>query len=166
VTVEPTAEFAQLQLGFVDQTQWRYELIRPLVLCADRTAQQRAQETDSHPDTVRTLQRRFRQQDMLGLLPNHVEVVIRGRAARVPEAVRQEIDRLKVLYDEFHYRELARIFFIKVGSPIDHKTVKAIWQESPVSCQGRLGLWDCHAHPTATRHGCRSSNSPITAGRR
>jgi hypothetical protein len=38
VTVEPTAEFAQLRLGFVDQTQWRYEVIRPLVLFADRTA--------------------------------------------------------------------------------------------------------------------------------
>jgi hypothetical protein len=65
--VELTAEFAQLQLGFVDQTQWRYEVIRPLVLFADRTAQQRAQETHTHPDTVRTLRRRFRQQGMLGL---------------------------------------------------------------------------------------------------
>ena len=53
--VEPTAEFAQLQLGFVDQTQWRYEVIRPLVLFADRTAQQRAQETETHPDPVCTL---------------------------------------------------------------------------------------------------------------
>jgi hypothetical protein len=48
-TVEPTAEFAQLQRGFVDQTQWRYEVIRPLVLFADWTAQQRAQETHTHP---------------------------------------------------------------------------------------------------------------------
>jgi hypothetical protein len=70
--VEPTAAFAQLQLGFVDQTQWRYELIRPLVLFADRTARQRAQETHTHPDTVRTLQRRFRQQGMQGLLPADV----------------------------------------------------------------------------------------------
>jgi hypothetical protein len=60
--VEPTAEFAPLQLGCVDQTQWRYEVIRPLVLFADRTAAQRAQETDTHPDTVRTLQRRFREE--------------------------------------------------------------------------------------------------------
>jgi hypothetical protein len=36
--VEPTVEFAQLQLGFVDQIQWRDEVIRPLVLFADRTA--------------------------------------------------------------------------------------------------------------------------------
>jgi hypothetical protein len=64
--VEPTAEFAQLQLGFVDQIQRRYEVIRPLVLFGDRTAVQRAGETQTHPDTVRKLQRRFRQQGMLG----------------------------------------------------------------------------------------------------
>ena len=43
--MEPTAAFAQLPLGFVDQTQRRYEVIRPLVLFADRTAGQRARET-------------------------------------------------------------------------------------------------------------------------
>jgi transposase InsO family protein len=145
--VDPTAAFAQLQLGFVDQTQWRYEVIRPLVLFADRTAAQRAQETDTHPDTVRTLRRRFRQQGMRGLLPADVEVVPRKRASPIPEAVRQEIDRLKTLYDGFHYRELARILFITFGTPIDHKTVKALWQASPVACQGHLALWDYHAHP-------------------
>jgi transposase len=145
--VEPTTAFVQLQLGFVDQTQWRYELIRPLVLFADRTAQQRAQETQTHPDTVRRLQRRFRQQGILGLLPDHVKVVIRRRAPPIPAPVRQEIDRLKARYSGFHYRELARILFIRFGLSIDHKTVKAIWQESTVSCQGHLGLWDYHAQP-------------------
>jgi len=113
------AAFAQLQLGFVEQTQWRHEVIRPLVLFADRTAQQRAQETETHPDTVRTLQRRFRQQGMLGLLPTDVEVVHRRRASPIPDAVRQEIDRLKALYDGFHYREVARILLVKTGYPID-----------------------------------------------
>src|SRR2546430_17629472 len=80
------ARFAQLQLRLVDQTQWRYEVIRPLVLFADRTAQQRAQETHTHPDTERTLQRRFRQQGMLGLLPADVEVVHRRRARPIPRA--------------------------------------------------------------------------------
>jgi hypothetical protein len=42
-TVEPTAEFAQLHLGFVDQIQWRYEVIgertlnRLQTLCDDGT---------------------------------------------------------------------------------------------------------------------------------
>jgi transposase InsO family protein/transposase len=145
--VEPTAEFAQLQLGFTDPTQRRYEVIRPLVLFADRTATQRAQETATHPDTVRTLHRRFRQRGLLGLLPDNVKVMVRGRTTQIPEAVRQEIDRLKALYDGFHYRELARILFVKVGYPIDDKTVKKLWQQSPVSCQGHLGLWDYHAQP-------------------
>jgi hypothetical protein len=145
--VEPTAEFAQLQLGFVDQTQWRYEVIRPLVLFADRTAQQRAQETDTHPDTVRTLRRRFRQQGMLGLLPANVDIVIRKRAGAIPEAVRQEIDRLKTLYDGFHYRELARILSCTFGTPFDDRAVKKLWQQSPASCQEHLGLWDYHTHP-------------------
>jgi transposase InsO family protein len=142
----PTEDFAQLQLQFVDQTQWRYEVIRPMVLFADRTPRQRAHETQTHPATVRTLTRRFQQQGMLGLLPDDVEVVVRTRMRRIPDAVRQELDRLKALYDGFHYRELARILFIKFGVSIDHKTVKALWQASAASCQGHLGLWDYHTH--------------------
>ena len=145
--MEPTAEFAQLQLGFVDQTQWRYEVIRPLVLFADRTPQQRAHETHTHPDTVRKLQRRFRQQGILGLLPEHAEVVVRKRTTRIPEAVRLEVDRLTSLYDGFHYRELARILSCTFGYHFDGRTVKQLWRQSPVSCQGHLGLWDYHTHP-------------------
>jgi hypothetical protein len=92
--VEPARDFAQLQLQFVDQIQWRYELIRPLVLFAEGTAPQRAEDTHTHPDTVRTFLRRFRQEGMLGLLPADLEVALRPRASRVPEAVRQEIARL------------------------------------------------------------------------
>ena len=139
--MEPTAEVAQLPLRFVDQTPWRYEVIRPLVLCADRTTAQRAQETTTHPDTVRTLQRRFRRQ---GLLPAAVEVVHHRRASPGPEAVRQELDRLKSVYDGFHYRELARILCIQFGQTTDHKTVKAIWQASAVSMPRQLGLTDDH----------------------
>jgi transposase InsO family protein len=149
----PTEDFAQLQLQLVDQTQWRYEVIRPIVLLADRTPRQRADETDTHPSTVRTFTRRFRQQGMVGLLPEDVEVTVRARVPRVPEVVRQEIDRLKALYNGFHYRELARILFITCGVSIDHKTVKALWQASAVSCQGHLGLWDYHAQPD--RHQAR-----------
>jgi hypothetical protein len=145
--VEPTAEFAPLQLGFVDQTQRRYEVIRPLVLLADRTAGQRARETQTHPDTVRKLQHRVQHQGMLGLLPSDVEVIIRERATRIPDAVRQEIDRLKALYDGFHYRELARMLSVKVGYPIDDKTVKKLWQQSAVNQHVQLDLWDYHTHP-------------------
>src|SRR6266511_2615057 len=140
-------DFAQLQLQFVDHTQWRYEVIRPVVLLADLTPQQRAQETQTHPATVRKLTRQFQQRGMHGLLPDDVEVRVRERTTRVPDVIRQELDRLKALYDGFHYRELAPILFITCGTPIDHKTIKKLWQQSPVSCQRPLGLWDYHGHP-------------------
>src|SRR5215470_2689103 len=48
--VDIAPDFTQLQLRFVDQLQWRYELIHPLVLFKDRPTpppaiQQRAHET-------------------------------------------------------------------------------------------------------------------------
>jgi transposase len=145
--MDSTAEFAQLQLRFVDQTQWRYEVIRPLVLFADRTATQRARETAMHPDTVRAFHRRFRQQGMLGLLPANVEVGRRERAGPIPPDVREEIDRLKRLYSGFHYRELTRIVFCKCAYPLDDKTAKLLWQQSPVPTQHQLELWTYHTHP-------------------
>lgn len=144
--MEPTAAFAQLQLGFVDPMQWRYEVIRPLVLFADRTATQRAQETETHPDTVRTLQRRFRQRGMLGLIPGHLQVTARGRAARVPDAVHQEVDQLKAVYAGFHYRELARILFFTFGYPIHHNTVKQLWHQSPITAPQEPARWEYRAH--------------------
>src|ERR687885_1947454 len=125
----PILDFAQLELHFVDQIQWRYELIRPLVLFAEGTPTQRAAATHTHPDTVRTFTRRFRAQGMLGLLPHDIEARPRGRTKRVPAAVRQEIDRLKALYAGFHYRELARILFFTFGYPIHHNTVKQLWHQ-------------------------------------
>ena len=86
----PNDDFAPLQLQLVDQTPWRYEVIRPLVLFADRTPRQRAQDTDMHPATVRTLIRRFRQQGMVGLLPEDVDVMVHALDPRVPETVREE----------------------------------------------------------------------------
>jgi hypothetical protein len=101
VRVEPTAEFAQLQLSFVDQTQWRYEVIRPLVLFDDHTAQQRAHETETHPNTVRTLRRRFHRQGMPGLLPADVEVVPRRRAMR-PKFSTYKIRIWAMMLKNFH----------------------------------------------------------------
>ena len=111
----PSEDFTQLQLRFTDQIQWRYEVIRPVVLFTDCTARQRSQETRTHPATVRKLTRWFRQRGMLGLLPDNIAVVVQGRTRRIPETLRQEIDRLKALYDGFHYRELARILLVKEG---------------------------------------------------
>jgi hypothetical protein len=59
----------------------------------------------------------------------------RGKA--VPEAVVEELARLKALYDGFGYRELARILLHKVHERIDDKTVKRLWHHSPTPARAR-----------------------------
>ena len=105
----PLADFAQLELHFVDQIQWRYEVIRPIVLFDDRTAVQRAVETHTHPETVHKLTRRFRQRGILGLFPAHTAIIMPSRGQQVPPEVVEALARLKALYQGFGYRELARI---------------------------------------------------------
>jgi Helix-turn-helix domain len=145
--MEAASDFAQLELRFVDQIQWRYELIRPLILFENRPATHRAQETHTHPETVRKLRRRFQQQGMLGLLLAGVEVVPATPTPRVSAAVIEEINRLKTLYAGFHARELARIVFYKLGEHIGHKTAQRLWQQSPVVTQEALPLEDYHTQP-------------------
>ena len=145
--MEPTSEYAQLQLRFVDSVQRRYEVIRPIVLLGDRTAAQRAEETQLHPETVRDLTRRFRQHGMLGLLPEQTEIVTPRRGKVVPATVVEELARLKALYDGFGYRELARIILHKTHERIDDKTIKQLWQQSLGAVQGELPLGTYHSHP-------------------
>src|SRR6266849_3010339 len=134
------------QLSFTDPTQYRYELIRPLVLFQDRTATQRAQETGTHPDTVGTLKRRFDAQGMLGLVPETLEVVPAGRRRRVPTEVVHELQRLKGLYEGFGSRELARIIFHTLAHRIHHHTVQQLWQELPPAAPQQLPLLDYHSY--------------------
>src|SRR6266849_1329123 len=134
------------QLSFTDPTQYRYELIRPLVLFQDRTATQRAQETGTHPDTVGTLKRRFDAQGMLGLVPETLEVVPAGRRRRVPTEVVHELQRLKGLYEGFGSRELARIIFHTLARRIHHHTVQQLWQELPPASLQQLPLLDYHSY--------------------
>jgi transposase InsO family protein len=145
--MEAASDFAQLELRFVDQIQWRYELIRPLVLFENRPATQRAHETHTHPETVRQFRRRFQQQGMLGLLLDDVEVIPKEKTPRVSAAVIEEINRLKALYGGFHARELARLVFYKLGERIGHKTAQRLWQQSPVVTQEALPLGDYHTQP-------------------
>jgi DNA-binding IclR family transcriptional regulator len=120
--MEPLRDFAQPELRFVAQSQGRYELIRPLVLFEGGTATQRARETQTHPQTVRKLTRRFVQQGMLGLFPDTGDVRPARRVRHVAEAVVQEIARLKALYAGLHSREVARVVRYKVGYRVDDKT--------------------------------------------
>jgi hypothetical protein len=150
--VEGAPACTQRQRRFVDQIPWRYELIRPLVLCEDRPTpqpalRQRAQETATHPATVRQLTRRFAQQGVLGLVPDDVEVLPKDKATRVPAAGVEELARLTALSTGFQYRELARMLFGKTGYRIHHQTVKRRWQHRPPAPHRALPCGDSHRHP-------------------
>ncbi len=147
MTVEPARDFAQLQLQITDQMQWRYELIRPLVLFEEGTPAQRAQQTQTHPDTVRTFVRRFTKQGMLGLVLNDVEVVKKKRPLQVSQEIQQEIHRLKALYGGLGYRELAPILFYRFHEHVDVKTMKQLWLQSPVVAAEQLEFWTYRSYP-------------------
>lgn len=136
------------QLPLHDVMQQRYELIRPLVLLQERTARQRAQATDTHPETVGALKRRFEAQGMLGLLPETLQVLPVGRRRRVPDEVVEELQRLQGLYDGFGYRELARILFHTRAHRVSHHSIKKLWQQLPPATPRQLPLLDYHAYPT------------------
>jgi len=127
--------------------QQRYELIRPLLLLQERTAHQRAQETDTHPETVGALKRRFEAQGMLGLLPETLQVLPVGRRRRVPDEVVEELQRLKGLYDGFGYRELARILFHTCARRVSHHSIKKLWHHMPPTAPRQLPLLDYHSYP-------------------
>src|SRR2546426_6512644 len=99
--------FDQLQLRFVDHIQWRYEVIRPLVLFDDRTAIQRAAETHTHPETVRKLTRRFRHQGTLGLFPGHIAFISPRRGQQGPHKGVEEPAALEARHDGVQVPELA-----------------------------------------------------------
>jgi hypothetical protein len=144
--MEAIHDFDQLQRHFVDHVQWRYALIRPVVLIGSRTAAQRAEATHTHPDTVRKLTRRFRQQGTPGLFPEHTEMLSPSRGKQVPEAVVEELARLKALYNGFGYRELARIIWPTLHYRIDDKTIKRLWHHPPLPVQGELPFGAYHHH--------------------
>ena len=143
----PLADVAPLARPFVDQGQGRYAVMRPLVLFDDRTAARRAVETDTHPETVRKLTRRFRRQGILGLFPDQTAMIMPSRGQQVPSEVVEELARLKALYEGFQFRELARIIHYQCNYHIDDKTVKKLWQQSPGPVQGEVPLGTYHSHP-------------------
>jgi hypothetical protein len=86
-TLARTTDFAQLTLSFVDPIQWRYEVIRPVVLLRDTTPQQRADETTRIRIPSVGSCANFRRA-MLGLLPRGGEGGGTRGTPRVSDAIR------------------------------------------------------------------------------
>jgi len=144
---EAQEALAQLPRRFVDQMPWRYELIRPLVLFPTGTATQRAQETGTPPDTIRTRTRRFQRQGLPGLLPGLSQAGRPRPGRHVPPAVVQELARLNALDAGCHYRALVRLLWGTCGYRMAVTTVKTRWEQSPPAAQGARARGAYHSDP-------------------
>jgi transposase len=148
--VDPARDVVPLPQRFVDPIQQRYELIRPLLHVDAGLPAEPVRALPASPERVRTFLQRFQAQGMLGLVPQEGEEAPTGRTPRVPEAVRQEIARLKALYAGLHYRELARILFATFGLRLHHQTVKVYWDLRPRAAPQQLELGTYHAQRDRT----------------
>jgi hypothetical protein len=162
--VRPSPDADDSQLPFLDPTQYRYELIRPLLLCPERTATQRAQETGTPPETVGRLKRRFAPQGMLGLVPDTLDVHPAPRPLRVSDTVVHELQRLKGLYAGFGARELARIIFHTTMHRMTGQTAQRLWDRLPPAAPPPRPLLDYHSHPERAPAAWRSLPSMPKAG--
>ena len=99
---------------------------------------------------MRKLTRRFQRQGTLGLFPEHTEVTRPHRGQPIPVVVVEELTRLKGLYQGFGYRELARIIQYTCNEHLDDKTIKKLWQQSPLPVQGELPLDPYHRQADRT----------------
>ena len=136
------------QVPLHDVMPQRSERIRPLVLLQERTASPRAQDTDTHPETVGALKRRCEAQGMRGLLPETLQVLPVGRQRRVPDEVVEELQRLKGLDDGLGSRALARILLHTCARRVSHHSIKKLWHQLPPAAPRQLPLLDSHSYPT------------------
>jgi transposase len=132
---EEQVPFSQLRLHFIDTVQERYEMARPLILGQSTTAIERAQETDTHPQTIRRYVRRFSQEGMRGLFD---ERAVRSHGRTISDGVRHEVLRLKALHPPLRNNEIAAIIYATLQCSIDHKTVQRILKAYPPAVQERL----------------------------
>lgn len=126
-------DFHQLRLRFLDPIQEEYEVIRPVVLFAERIAE-RSRQTGIPRTTVSDTARRFVKQGMVGLIER--QRPHGGRKAHVfPDRVASYILYLKQVYPPIHFREIVRILAKKFGYTTNHHTVKRFLATHPIPVQ-------------------------------
>jgi putative transposase len=125
--LEPTEDWAQLQLRFDWPEQVGYELIRPVVLFG-ATPAERALQTGVSPRTIYRKAGRFDAQGMLGL----AEADEGPESKRLlPPSIRRVIVQLKAEYPPFRPNELASICYARFGRRPGARTIKRVLAEAP-----------------------------------
>ncbi len=140
--MEATEDFSQLRLRFIDPTQYSYELIRPVVLYANRVGE-RSEATQVDPATIRDKAKRFVEQGMVGLIDGRAGAAGR-KGHEFPEPVASLLLYCKKIWPDIRLRELGRIVERKLGYKTNHHTVKSFLERNPIPIQLKLELTTFH----------------------
>src|SRR5215213_6283390 len=125
--IEPTDDWAQLQLRLDWPEQTRYELIRPVVVFGHAPAD-RAKLTGRSTSTIYRQAARFDQLGMESLF----EAEERPESKRLlPPNIRRAIVQLKAEYPAFRPNELATICSVRFNRRPSPHTIKKILAETP-----------------------------------
>jgi transposase InsO family protein len=141
-------DFAQLALRFTDPVQYRYEVIRNIML-ADVTIAERSRITGVDRGTVAKHARRFVEAGMLGLVDRRTAAEADDQP--YPAVVAGYILYLKQLYPPIHDREIVRIISRKYGYRTNHHTVKRFLARHPLPVQLPLPVTTFHQFEDAYR---------------
>jgi len=141
-------DFAQLALRFTDSIQYRYEVIRAIML-ADATIAERSRATGVDRGTVAKHARRFVEDGMLGLVDHRTNADEDHHP--YPVVVAGYILYLKQLYPPIHDREIVRIIDRKYGYRTNHHTVKRFLARHPLPVQLPLPVTGFHQFADAYR---------------
>jgi transposase len=124
-----TEEWQQVRQLCLWPEQRRYELVRPLVLFGDLSAE-RAQETETPERTLRHQAEEFTAGGMLSLFrPTRKQVEDHHRS--LPPPMRQAIVDLKAEYPGLSLHELAQICYVRFGRRPSHHTVQLVLADGP-----------------------------------
>ena len=115
------------------------------MLLAEGTPTQRAQDTHTHPETVRTFLRRFRQEGMLGLLPADIAVVPAIAPAGCPRPYGRRSPGSKLSMTAFSIRKSSVLSSTNSGTGCSQDREEAL-AAKPACPQEAFPLGDYHGH--------------------
>ncbi len=126
--VEPTDEWAELELLLEWPEQVEYERIRPPVVFGSSVAE-RSRQTGTPRTTLRRRIASFEDEGMRGLFePERVE----GKSALAPEVRRLILD-LKAEHPPMRDNEIATVCYVRFGSRPHGRTVRRVLEANPTA---------------------------------
>lgn len=140
--MEENDSFHQIKLRFVDEVQYHYEVIRPVVL-KDMPVGVRSDAVEIDRTTIREKARRFLAGGMLALVDGRAATAGR-KGHEFPDPVARHILYCKKIWPSVHLRELTRIVWKKFGYKTNHHTLKEFLDRFPIPIQLELKLKTFH----------------------